>query len=996
MKITFEHPDSPKIGNHKSEKLNEVRKNGEIRSASIVYQQNGIGGNENWISGMGMPYEKGKSLTELQQEAASTDVAIQQDYRTVLSHTMSEEDYARMEEEGFQFARMDPETAVTIVDKIKAELARSGQHIAGYTDDLDMNTLAAALGSDTLAAAVRDSFQEADIPLTKENLDGVKMAWDMASSLSEPGEAGYRYMVDNHMEPEVWNFYLAQSSGAVQAKGAGHSAMPGTPRFYAEDIGGYYAESADGRMDAQMQDEIDKLLAREELPLNEENRQAAEKLFADGLPLTRENLALLKELESVSFPVAEDAFARAAASAIVSGKAPIYANLAETGNIYDKAVRMLAYWNGKTETGIPSMEKEILPTEEGILSAEMGVPVEDITFRRQLEEVRLRMSAEVNVKLIRSGFAIDTAPMEQFLEALRRAEAEVAEKYFPADTEAVPKYELYRNVNTVMAELPGLPVQILGEWSTDNRSDSLFAFHAAGKALQETYERAQQSYEMLMTVPRKDLGDSIKKAFTNVDDILGDLLQEANEENRRAVRILGYNRMTVDVENIVRIREIDAHVQSVINKMTPSSVLKLIRDGINPLEQSFEKLEQYLDSERNSPGFEEEAESYSRFLYGLEQNKEITQDERDAFIGIYRMLHQIEKSDGAVVGALVNAGAEIHFANLLSAVRSGKFKSMDVSVTENFGATVEVIHRGESISEQIARGFVDNARQILTKVSQNEETETSYRKAELEQIRQAASVDAESVELLIRGEMPQNAENLLAAQALLNPSSNPFSWKLRKDLQTLKDSKDVRIEELLEHMDGREEFQEEFEKVVGAMVCEVQQDSIQEADNSVDVRSLKLVQKQLSLAAGLSQQEDYIFPMYIGEALAKVRLTLDRAGGEKGRIDIAVDLPGDVHLEGHFQAMDGRISGFLVGNSEDAVMKLQKAADIFSSSVQEGTEGDWKVDKLPVTDRRRTADLHHRAAFVNREVPDGEEAYTEVNNTELYRIARIFLKAVQK
>ena len=94
---------------------------------------------------------KGKSLIELQQDAGNANVALQQDYMTLLSHTMSQEDYAKACEDGFDPRELDQDTAVTIVDKIKAELVRSGQQIAGYTDDIDMDTLAAAVGSDTLA-----------------------------------------------------------------------------------------------------------------------------------------------------------------------------------------------------------------------------------------------------------------------------------------------------------------------------------------------------------------------------------------------------------------------------------------------------------------------------------------------------------------------------------------------------------------------------------------------------------------------------------------------------------------------------------------------------------------------------------------------------------------------------------------------------------------------------------------------------------------------------
>ena len=114
---------------------------------------------------------KGKSLIELQQDAGNTNVALQQDYMTLLSHTMSQEDYAKACEDGFDPRELDQDTAVTIVDRIKAELVRSGQNIAGYTDDIDLDTLAAAVGSDTLAQSIEEQFRATDIPLTPENVD---------------------------------------------------------------------------------------------------------------------------------------------------------------------------------------------------------------------------------------------------------------------------------------------------------------------------------------------------------------------------------------------------------------------------------------------------------------------------------------------------------------------------------------------------------------------------------------------------------------------------------------------------------------------------------------------------------------------------------------------------------------------------------------------------------------------------------------------------------
>ena len=96
-----------------------------------------------------------------------------------------------------------------------------------------------------------------------------------------------------------------------------------------------------------------------------------------------------------------------------------------------------------------------------------------------------------------------------------------------------------------------------------------------------------------MTAPRRDLGDSIRKAFSNVDDILTDMSLDKTLENQRAVRILAYNRMEITAENIERVKEADKQVTAVIEKLTPKNVLQMIRDGLQPFPVSAGTKERY-------------------------------------------------------------------------------------------------------------------------------------------------------------------------------------------------------------------------------------------------------------------------------------------------------------------------------------------------------------------------------------------------------------------
>ena len=891
---------------------------------------------------------KGKSLMELQQDAGNANVALQQDYMTLLSHTMSQEDYAKACEDGFDPRELDQDTAVTIVDKIKAELVRSGQQIAGYTDDIDMDTLAAAVGSDTLARSIEEQFRSADLPLTQENINELKSAWDMAASLKEPEEGAVSYLVDNGLEPEIWNLYVAENSGA---------------KVQNNDV------------PQELQEQMDKVIADAGLTVNDENRQKAQWLVSADLALTTDTLQQLVELDGISYPVTEDTFAQAAAAAIAEGKSPMYANLGRQDTIYEKADKMLQDW---------------------FSDAKWNATAENLAARKQLEEIRLRMTAEVNVKLLQSDFSIDTAPMEQLIAALRKAEAEVAGKYFPGESQAVTKYETYTQAVQVASELPGLPAGVLGPYSLEQNAatETVSDFHKEGAAMQKAYEEAGERYETLMTAPRSDLGDSIRKAFSNVDDILTDMSLEKTSENQRAVRILAYNSMEITPENIEKVKEADRQVSAVVDRLTPKNVLQMIRDGVNPLEKTFDELESYFS--QNPQSYEEEVEDYSRFLYQLERKKDVTEEERKAYIGIYRMVHQVEREDGAAVGAVVNTGAELQFSTLLTAARSRRASHMDWKVSEDTGLTQEIHLSENNISEQIRMGM---AKEVLTEVSDDGESRAAYDREGLQQMREAGNTAPEAAELLQRGEVPISASNLLAAQALMDDPAEMFGnlrryrekyWQEKEVSQTVTDTGEVPVgtetSELWEQLD-QQNFAEDYRTMLQDAAEEAETMSLERADEHLDVKQLQLVHKQLRLAGSLQEKQEYFLPMYLGEQLAGVHLTLQQGAGAVGAVEIRVNAE-DMELEAYLQVKGDTIDGYLVGNTPEEVTELEKTSDIFLERIQTDTSADWKVEKLPIVSSR---DMTRMAAG---ETKNADTIESRIDTEQLYRLAKGFLQAV--
>ncbi|MDE6675907.1 MAG: hypothetical protein K2K19_14045, partial [Acetatifactor sp.] len=316
----------------------------------------------------------------------------------------------------------------------------------------------------------------------------------------------------------------------------------------------------------------------------EQERDAAAWLIQRGLEVDHDSLRRAMEIRSVDFPVAKESVAQAAAAAIADGCDPLDGNLADPRSIRQKAYDLMAYYQSS------DAERRI-------------------NDHRMLEEIRLRMTVETNVKLLESGFSIDTRPIEETIEALKQAQQQLAREFFPepelSDEEAAVRYQQLQSAWQVAEELPGLPIDTVGRWQERIQGaddPTLEEFHREGRALQADYEKAGQRYEAIWTQPRADMGDSIRKAFANVDDILQDLGYELTEENRRAVRVLGYNRMEITPEHVEQIKTACSTVEEITRQMTPAAVLRMIRDGVNPLEQSLPQLQEYFEERNRDQG----------------------------------------------------------------------------------------------------------------------------------------------------------------------------------------------------------------------------------------------------------------------------------------------------------------------------------------------------------------------------------------------------------
>lgn len=378
---------------------------------------------------------------------------------------------------------------------------------------------------------------------------------------------------------------------------------------------------------------------------------------------------------------------------------------------------------------------------------------EEVRARRQLEEIRLRMTLEAARTLEKKGIKVETQQLSKVVDALRELEDNYYRQYLKeADVSATAdNLQILKDTTSSIERLKYIPSYVLGSTLAESNTQTIPSLLNEGLQLQAKLEKAGTAYETLMTVPNREYGDSIKKAFANMDSLLAEMNIENTEENQRAVRILGYNSMEINQEAINQVKAYDQEVTAMIKNLHPEVTVRMLREGINPLGMSINELNQTIDRIKDEQGITSE-EKYSTYLRKLEKADIITAEERKAYIGIYRLLYNVEKSDGAALGAVVKAGQEVTLEHLLTAVQTSKKGRLDAAVNDEFGTLQSLTRAKESIAEQIS-GFAEGTSR------QNGEQDSKDRMAE-GQIRYLERILREMKEELSPDTLKEAGQNL--------------------------------------------------------------------------------------------------------------------------------------------------------------------------------------------------------------------------------------------
>ena len=252
----------------------------------------------------------------------------------------------------------------------------------------------------------------------------------------------------------------------------------------------------------------------------------------------------------------------------------------------------------------------------------------------------------------------------------------------------------------------------------------------------------------------------------------------------------------------------------VMKNMTPQVTLELIREGQNPLDMDIQELNR-ITSELYDSMDNTSDEKYSEFLWKLQKNDQITQDERNAYINVYRLFHQMEKSENRVLGALLNQGADITMRNLIIGTRNYKAKSMDVVVDDTVASFAAQSTSTMDMMQAIETGFDKNTgnkeqqnrqtyyeslvHQALEQMAPekmagmnidtmslegfadamlkgNEDTvlNAAYQNEQMAWVEEAAQSEDRLIKTLLKYDQPVTVNNILSAGVLMNDRGSVF------------------------------------------------------------------------------------------------------------------------------------------------------------------------------------------------------------------------------
>lgn len=991
-----------------------------------------------------------------------------------LMDRMSEEDFKILLEEDNSINDKDIDIIEKTIERIKAQRKEKKENLESQKESYK-EKLEAVRNSSTafgVGKEIVEQLEEKGLPVTKDNIAKISAALEMAAVIPNLPEQGMAYLIENNKEPTIENIYKAV-----------HLTETGNERNVQRN-------HIDEATWSNLQKQVNTIIEDAGLIVDEETLGEAQWLLQNNISITGNHLWALKDLKLIKNGSSNNELMNRIIDSVAKGQAPeeILLSFVQevkveqiindfqsiNPNVIDYLLENPSFFNLQEDAGDIDVNLQQLKETEKLLESENNIEnneelndpryfdIKTITLRRNLEEIRLKLTVESGKQLIKNGIHPETHRLSEIVDGLREIENNYYYKLLKEGNISVNETDLNTLKTSLhgVDELEGMPASILGNTLSRYHLQTVNGLLEVGRKCIKNKSLTDQSYETLMTKPRTDMGDRIEKAFQNIEAILEDLGLENIETNKRAVRILGYNEMEINQENINKIKEYDSQVNYMMKHLHPAVTVEFIKRGKNPLDIPIEELNNEIKEIRED--FDEiQDEKFSKYLWKLDKNHKISEEERESYIGIYRLLHVVDKTKGAALGAVVKADKNLTLNHLLTSVRTIKKRNIDTQVNEQSGAIEQVNWSSDRIDNQINAGFKTNKgenegntgiskynryliNEILEELSPeklkqimqeqdiysvpleylkdklqdlpaNHQLDKEYISMKINELQDIIAEGKEEIEFLDKLQLPYTINNIKATMDYFPQDQNFY----KKWNQFLKENSSEAInnqrvqsisENMIEQFNSPQEVMGEYEnleKQVNQIVSDLYSDH---NISSESLNQLQRISNGVTFLKNLASKESYEIPILIGEKITNVNVTILKNTTEKGKLKLHLNSNQLGNITASFQVEGDQVKGLITCDNYEGLdimdaMNNQLISEIedlgiqckyIFCSLESMGKGNLRLHNIEPLELINTQEVQDKSLYDNEIKEQQKEQIHSPSTKLLYQVGKKILIHIKK
>ena len=178
---------------------------------------------------------------------------------------------------------------------------------------------------------------------------------------------------------------------------------------------------------------------------------------------------------------------------------------------------------------------------------------------------------------------------------------------------------------------------------------------------------------------------------------------------------------------------------------------------------------------------------------------------------------------------------------------------------------------------------------------------------------------------------------------------------------------------------------EDFTKKVQDLLTS---DTLETEAKAIDIKELNLLHKQIGMVRNFASNREYQVPVYVGENLTTIHLTLLRDDSEMGTVNVSMETNEYGTVGAKFTRNEGFVEGYLVcENGFDAQTK-----EMFTNSFVNGLrENNLQARRVSFVKSQDVKAEKFGSESQSKQV-FGEKTDTKT----LYAVAKAFIQAVQE